>query len=125
MKFSYILFCLLTGLAEAEEIEEELSDQELVTACEEGATPGQPNQYCIQYVFGLVQTIEILQAAGPEEAIFYIGPEVTRNIIDWLQDRSERLHKDAYLPVTQALYELYPCTESEHLTKAYIGWKQG
>ena len=123
VKFPYVLFCfmLLTGFAKDEEI---LSGQALVAACEEGATPEQPSQYCMQYVFGLVQTIETLQASDVDEAIFCIDPqiiglpEVTQNIVRWLQDRSERLHEDAYLLVTQALHQLYPCPENGHLTEA-------
>ena len=47
---------------EADAVEEEaLSGQELLDGCAEGAAPGAPNQYCMRYIFGLVQVVDSFQ----------------------------------------------------------------
>ena len=114
-----ILFILMLVFAVpvmAQQAEEEmLSGRELLTSCEEGAAPGQPNQYCMRYVFGLVQTIDMLQQAEPGQKLFCINPniislqEVTMKITAWLKDKSSRLNEDAYVLVSEALNTSYPC----------------
>lgn len=100
----------------AQQVEEEmLSGGELLTGCKEGAAPGQPNQYCMRYVFGLVQTIDMLQQAEPGQKLFCINPnvislqEVTMKITAWLKGKSSRLNEDAYVLVSEALNTFYPC----------------
>ena len=115
-----LLFIFLiagTGAEENSENQEEeiLSAQELLDGCEDGASPGVPNQYCMRYVFGLVQTLDMLQQQGDSPKIFCINPhkirleEVTDNITNWLRSKQDRLSEDAYILVTEALNELYPC----------------
>ncbi|MCG8379573.1 MAG: hypothetical protein MI865_08890 [Proteobacteria bacterium] len=119
----FVLLCLHTGFAmagETAEAEEEfLSGRELLHGCEEGAAPGAPNQYCMQYVFGFVQTVVALQAADPSQPeLFCIAPtkirleEVTDNVTRWLRNQPERLDEDAYLLVGQSLATDYPCQAS-------------
>lgn len=98
------------------EVEEEiLSARELLQGCEEGAAPGAPNQYCMRYVFGLVQTLDMLQQQGESPKIFCINPhvigleDVTENITKWLRGKEDRLNEDAYILVTEALNQMYPC----------------
>ena len=121
-KISFIAFMMLFlnfsfVPAYAEEEEDILSGQELVDGCSEGYLPGKPNQYCMQYMFGLVQTLAALQEMEPENKIFCIDPtvigleEVTDNVTKWMENTSERLNEDAYILVTQALYESYPCSQ--------------
>ena len=101
----------------AEEEEEVLSGQELVDGCSEGYLPGEPNQYCMQYVFGLVQALAALQEMEPGNKLFCIDPtvigleEVTDNVTKWMENSPERLHEDAYILATQALHESYPCSQ--------------
>lgn len=97
--------------------EEAISGQELLDGCAEGATPGNPNQYCMRYVFGLVQVVDSFQQSEPDKPkVFCINPnlvslqEVTETITKWLQDRPKRLNEDAYKLVTEALHENYPCS---------------
>ena len=102
----------------AEEEEEVLSGQELVDGCSEGYLPGKPNQYCMQYMFGLVQTLAALQEMEPENKIFCIDPtvigleEVTDNVTKWMENIPARLNEDAYILATQALHESYPCSSA-------------
>ena len=125
------LFCFLAGviftcgillyaveLQAAQEVEEEevLSGRELLEGCDEGAAPGAPNQYCMQYVFGLVQVVDSLQQAEPgQEKVFCINPhqvslqEVTEKTTRWLKSVPDRLNEDAYKLVTEALHDMYPC----------------
>jgi len=121
-KISFIAFMMLFlnfsfVPAYAEEEEDILSGQELVDGCSEGYLPGKPNQYCMQYMFGLVQTLAALQEMEPENKIFCIDPtvigleEVTDNVTKWMENTSERLNEDAYILVTQALHESYPCSQ--------------
>jgi len=113
-----ILFILGAGTtsAEEEQVEEEvLSGQELLAGCEEGAAPGAPNQYCMRYIFGLVQTVDTLQQMEPGQKVFCINPhqislqEVTETTTQWLRNVPERLNEDAYKLVTEALHSSYPC----------------
>jgi len=122
-KISFIAFIMLFlnfGFASvyAEEEEEVLSGQELVDGCSEGYLPGKPNQYCMQYMFGLVQTLAALQEMEPGNKLFCIDPtaigleEVTDNVTKWMENSPERLHEDAYILATQALHESYPCSSA-------------
>jgi len=113
-----LLFVFLHAGAEENtenQVEEILSAQELLDGCEEGTSPGIPNQYCMRYVFGLVQTLDMLQQQGESPKIFCINPhktrleEVTDNITNWLRSKQGRLGEDAYVLVTEALNEMYPC----------------
>ncbi len=102
----------------AEEEEEVLSGQELVDGCSEGYLPEKPNQYCMQYIFGLVQTLAALQEMEPGNKLFCIDPnmigleEVTDNVTKWMEKVPERLNEDAYILATQALHESYPCASN-------------
>lgn len=98
--------------------EEMLSAGELLKNCEEGASPGNPNQYCMRYVFGLVQVVDSFQRADPSQQVFCIDPnklslqEVTETATDYLKSKSDRLDEDAYKLVTEALHASYPCNTS-------------
>lgn len=95
--------------------EEAISGQELLEGCAEGATPGNPNQYCMRYIFGLVQVVDSFQQADPTKKIFCINPnkvslqEVTETTVNWLKKSPERLNEDAYKLVTEALHANYSC----------------
>ncbi len=122
-KISFIAFMMLflsiaTVPAYAEEEEDVLSGQELVDACSEGYLPGKPNQYCMQYMFGLVQALAALQEMEPGNKLFCIDPtvigleEVTDNVTKWMNSVPDRLNEDAYILATQALHESYPCSQA-------------
>ncbi len=112
-----ILLCTLLGVSPIKAEEEEvLSAGELLSSCEEGYSPGAPNQYCMRYVFGLVQTVMGLQQAEQSPPVFCINPQVTRleeatdSVIAYLRSQSSRANEDAYIVVTEALNKNYPCT---------------
>jgi hypothetical protein len=117
-----IVIVLLTGFmvhAEEDDTEEEaISGQEFLDGCTEEAAPGAPNQYCMRYIFGLVQMVDTFQQIDPGQKIFCINPhqvslqEVTESTTDWLKSVPNRLHEDAYILVTEALHKNYPCTSS-------------
>jgi len=122
-KISFIAFVMLflsiaIVPAYAEEEEDVLSGQELVDGCSEGYLPGKPNQYCMQYMFGLVQALAALQEMEPGNKLFCIDPtvigldEVTDNVTKWMNSVPERLNEDAYILATQALHESYPCSQA-------------
>ena len=122
-KIGFICFLMLFlnfGLASihAEEEEEVLSGQELVDGCSEGYLPGKPNQYCMHYIFGLVQALAALQEMEPSNKLFCIDPtvigleEVTDDVTKWMENVPERLDEDAYILATQALHESYPCSSA-------------
>ena len=102
----------------AEEEEVALSGQELIDGCSEGYSPGKPNQYCMQYIFGLVQALAALQEMEPGNKLFCIDPtvigleEVTDNVTKWMKNIPERLNEDAYILASQALHESYPCSST-------------
>ena len=108
---------LYSNIVLAEEEEPELlTAGELLGSCEEGSAPGAPNQYCMRYVFGLVQTILGLQQADQSAPIFCINPQVTRleeatdNVIGYLRSQSSRSKEEAQILVVEALNKNYPCT---------------
>lgn len=97
--------------------EEALTGQELLDECSVGAAPGSPNQYCMRYIFGLVQVVDSFQNADPSsQKIFCIDPnqvslqEVTETTTDWLKTVPGRLSEDAYKLVTESLHKNYPCS---------------
>ena len=95
--------------------EQAISGRELLDGCAEGAAPGAPNQYCMRYVFGLIQVVDTFQQADPTQKIFCINPnlvslqEVTESTVNWLKKKPERLDEDAYKLVTEALHGNYSC----------------
>ena len=117
---AFMMFFLSIAVvpAYAEEEEDVLSGQELVDGCSEGYLPGKPNQYCMQYMFGLVQALAALQEMEPGNNLFCIDPtvigldEVTDNVTKWMNSVPERLNEDAYILATQALHESYPCSQA-------------
>jgi hypothetical protein len=122
-KIGFIIFTMLFlnyGMASvhAEEEEEVLSGQELVDGCSEGYLPGKPNQYCMHYMFGLVQALAALQEMEPGSKLFCIDPtvigleEVTDKVTNWMNSVPDRLNEDAYILATQALHESYPCASA-------------
>ncbi len=116
----FLLLFLNFGIASvyAEEEEEVLSGQELIDGCSEGYLPGKPNQYCMQYMFGLVQALAALQEMEPGNKLFCIDPtvigleEVTDNVTKWMISIPERLDEAAYILASQALHESYPCSSA-------------
>jgi hypothetical protein len=122
-KISFIVFTMLflnfaVVSVNAEEEEDVLSGQELVDGCSEGYLPGKPNQYCMHYMFGLVQALAALQEMEPGNKLFCIDPtvigleEVTDKVTNWMNSVPERLNEDAYILATQALHESYPCASA-------------
>jgi len=118
-----IIFVLLsTGLLYSnivlaeEKAPELLTAGELLESCDEGSVPGAPNQFCMRYVFGIVQTIMALQQTDHSEPVFCINPQVTRleeatdNVIAYLRNQSSRSKEEAQILVVEALNKNYPCT---------------
>lgn len=120
-KMLFILLC--TGLlnshaALAEDEPELLSAGELLENCDDGYAPGAPNQFCMRYVFGLVQTVLGLQQADGSAPIFCIDPQVVRletateNVMAYLRSQSSRSKDEAQILVVEALNKNYPCGSS-------------
>ena len=121
--FKKLLFVLLfaglfnTNNVLAEEDEPELlSAGELLANCDEGYAPGAPNQFCMRYVFGLVQTIIGIQQHEGSPPVFCINPQVTRleeateNVMAYLRNQSSRANEEAQNLVVEALNKHYPCS---------------
>lgn len=116
--FFLLLFAntiLVFAETETETEEEVLSGREFLDGCEEGAAPGAPNQYCMRYIFGLVQIVDQIQQADPSQKLFCINPqqvglpEVTEQTTNWLKSVPDRLDEDAYKLVSESLHSNYPC----------------
>jgi len=108
---------LYSNIVLAEEEEPELlTAGELLESCEEGSAPGAPNQYCMHYVFGLVQTIDAIQQRDQSAPVFCINPQVTHleeatdSVIGYLRNQSSRSKEEAQILVAEALNKNYPCT---------------
>lgn len=125
-----VLACFANGAAQAQapqaqppgqpgQPEKAVSGRELLTGCEQGDTSAGPNQYCMRYVFGLVQTVLMVQKMSPkQEPLFCINPratslqEVTVTVTNWLRNQQDRLDEDAYKLVSEALHQHYACGRS-------------
>jgi hypothetical protein len=101
----------------AEDADDEmLSAGELLKSCEENSTPGAPNQYCMRYLYGLIQTVMMLQQADQSPPIFCINPQVTPiqeatdNMIAYLRGQSSRSNEEAQKIVLEGLSKTYPCS---------------
>jgi Rap1a immunity proteins len=117
-----ILILLSIGLLNSNIVLAEEDEPELITAgellesCDEGYAPGVPNQYCMRYVFGLVQTISGIQQQEQSAPIFCIDPQLVRleaateNVMKYLRAQSSRTKEDAQNLVVEALNKNYPCT---------------
>jgi Ssp1 endopeptidase immunity protein Rap1a len=117
-----VLILLFTGLLNtnivlAEEDEPELlTAGELLESCDEGYAPGVPNQFCMRYVFGLVQTIVGIQQKEQSPPIFCINPQVVRleavteDVMAYLRKQSSRANDEAQMIVVEALNKNYPCS---------------
>ncbi|SVB65791.1 uncharacterized protein METZ01_LOCUS218645 [marine metagenome] len=96
--------------------DEMLSAGELLKSCEENSTPGAPNQYCMRYLYGLIQTVMMLQQADQSPPIFCINPQVTPiqeatdNMIAYLRGQSSRSNEEAQKIVLEGLSKTYPCS---------------
>ncbi len=123
-KLLFVLL-LLTSLntpqvyAEDDSSEELLTAGELLNSCEEGSTPGSPNQYCMRYLFGYIQTVLLLQQAEQSPPIFCINPQITPieeatdNMIAHLRSQSSRSNEPAQQIVLEGLNKNYPCTGNQ------------
>jgi Rap1a immunity proteins len=115
---SLIFPCEFAFAQEADE-EEAVTGRELLADCEQGATATTPNQACMKYVFGLVQTVVMLQQMDPSKKLFCIDPtvvrleEVTNKVTAALKAVPERLDEEAYVLVSEALNTSYPCSATE------------
>jgi len=118
-----IFVLIFTGLLNtnsvlAEEEPELITAGELLESCDDGYAPGAPNQFCMRYVFGLVQTIVSLQQAEQSAPIFCIDPQVirleavTENVMAYLRKQSSRANNEAQMLVVEALNKNYPCSTS-------------
>ena len=96
-----------------------VTGRELLADCEPGGLSTQPTRECMQYVFGLVQTVLMLQQMEPGERLFCIDPErsslaeVTGTVTRWLKEVPARLDEEAYVLVSEALNASYPCDSME------------
>lgn len=115
--FAILLLVTLPAFAQAPEDEEDvLTGSELLEGCtdEEGIVTN--TAYCMEFVFGFVQTVAMLQQQMPaNEQVFCINPneisleEVTLNVAQWLDAQPGRLQEPAFVLTTEALNEHYPC----------------
>lgn len=98
--------------------EEMMTGAELLDGCEEGGPEAMPTQFCMEFVYGLVQTVTVLQEMMPDEKIFCIDPQqvrledVTMEVTEWLQANPAYLDQPAFLLVSEALSQKYPCEDT-------------
>ena len=119
-KLFFILLSLVilnSPMTLAEDANDEmLSAGELLKRCEENSTPGAPSQYCMRYLYGLIQTVMMLQQADQSPPIFCINPQVTPiqeatdNMIAYLRGQSSRSNEEAQKIVLEGLSRTYPCS---------------
>ena len=99
--------------------EEALTGREFLADCEQKDGSTGPTHACMQYVFGLVHTVVMLQQLDPGEKLFCIDPtvislkEVTNSVTAWLKRVPGRLDEEAYVLVSEALNSAYPCSTAD------------
>jgi len=78
-----------------------------------------PTQACMRFIFGLVQTVTMLQQMEPGDKLFCIDPtavsleEVTGRVTAWLEQVPARLDEAAYVLVSEALNANWPCPRGD------------
>ena len=116
---THLVFSGTTAFAQEEGEEEAVTGRELLADCELGEPSLTPNRVCMQYVFGLVQTVVMLQQMDPDNKLFCIDPtvvgleEVTNKVKARLKAVPDRLDEDAYVLVSEALNISYPCAAAD------------
>ena len=138
LKFPVILvgFALITAAASAQvdspnpatpqpQEEEALTGKELLEACTAGPAPGsEAEKFCMTFIVGLVQTVSVLQDTGEAEPLFCIDPRVVSpetvrdRAVKWLKGHAQRLMEPAYVLVSEALHQAYPCAPAPNLSGA-------
>lgn len=107
------------GFTQPPESEEMMTGAELLDGCEEGGPEAMPTRFCMEFVFGLVQTVTVLQEMMPDEKIFCVDPQqveledVTMEVTEWLQANPVYLDQPAFLLVSEALSQKYPCAAAD------------
>lgn len=106
------------GFTQTPDSEEMMTGAELLDGCEEGGPEAMPTQFCMEFVYGLVQTVTVLQEMMPDEKVFCIDPQqvrledVTMEVTEWLQANPAHLDQPAFLLVSEALSQKYPCEDA-------------
>lgn len=120
--YLWVLLLLIPLPVLAEQGEETaLTGTELLAACSGQPMPGARSamgslDFCKSYVGGLVTTVTAIAEVAPEARIFCVPMDkvaldtVTADVVSWLQRNASRLDEDAYILVSQALNEKYPCS---------------
>lgn len=99
----------------AEEEEELLSAAELLANCEQDYAPGSPNEYCMQYVFGLLGHLMVQQQMEGTNQLICIDPNqvtppmIVDKVMEHLRTNSSRGKESAQSLVTEAFVRKYPC----------------
>lgn len=112
----FVALLTVAAGAPAQEPQEEkaLSGAELLKSCTASASP-EDEQFCMRFIVGLVQTVDTLQQANPTQRLFCIDPqrvgpeEVRDKAVAWLKSHESRLEEEAYVLVSEALNQAYPC----------------
>ncbi len=114
---SVLLLTCVPASAQDEE-EEVLTAREFLADCEKPTAASKPTQACMQFIFGLVQTVVMMQQMEGGAMLFCIDPnavsleEVTDTVTTWLENVPERHDEEAYVLVSEALNKSYPCSSS-------------
>jgi hypothetical protein len=107
------------------EPEQVLTGQELMQRCSaEGGPESEGGKFCMTFMVGLVQTVSQMQLSGEGPMLFCVDPNrvtpeaVRDTAMAWMQRRPERAGEPAYVLVSEALREAYPCPGDPAATPA-------
>lgn len=102
--------------APAGDVEQVLTGRELMESCTaEGGAESEGGKFCMTFMVGLVQTVSQMQLSGDGPMLFcvdpnHVTPEAVRDsAVAWMRKRPERAGEEAYVLVSEALREAYPC----------------
>ena len=113
-----VLLVICAPASAQEEEEEVLTAREFLADCEKPTAASKPTQACMKFVFGLVQTVVMMHQMEGSAMLFCIDPnaisleEVTDTVTTWLEKVPARHGEEAYVLVSEALNESYPCSSS-------------
>ncbi|MFO1435859.1 MAG: Rap1a/Tai family immunity protein [Gammaproteobacteria bacterium] len=96
--------------------EQVLTGRELMASCtDKSGEQSEQGRFCMTFVVGLVQTVSQMQLSGQSPPLFCIDPNkispeaVRDSAVKWMQARPERGGEEAYVLVSEALHQAYPC----------------
>lgn len=96
--------------------EQILTGKELLDSCTaDTSTDSEEHKFCMVFMVGLVQHVSLMQQSGESPPLICVDPNqvtpeaVRDSAVRWMKLHESRMDEAAYILVTEALHQAYPC----------------